>query len=104
MPRKIHRSMCIRKGCYRDSLHKRLCEEHFAQEHPGAVVSEYRFRWHMIETIEGTIRATDKAEAFALVRKNVVAGQRVRPFPRPEDIELLGVTSCQAKEKNPSSP
>lgn len=92
--------MCVRRGCQRDSVHRRLCADHYRQEHPDKIVREYRFRWSLVEIVEGVVRAESKDEAFAKVRKGIVASERQRPYPTPKEIELVGVRECLEKSQD----
>jgi hypothetical protein len=94
MPKKIVRTTCIKLGCTQESIHKRLCKDHYQQDHPGKTVREFSFRWIVSETFEGRVRATSYKEALELVEKGVIYGERVHPAGMPESVTLVEERAC----------
>lgn len=57
-------------------------------------VRDYCFTWNIIETFEGTVRATSEEEALKLVKNGIASGQRTVIGPKPCNIELVGINEC----------
>lgn len=82
--------MCIEPGCEEDSWFKRRCRVHYMKLNPGVEVSEYRFTWNNLESLEGSIRATSLEEAMKLAKAGVIA-PRKRAIKFNLDLQLVGV-------------
>lgn len=94
MPRSIAKTACIKEGCIETSFFRRLCKPHYEEAHPGEIVYEFRFRWNIVETFEGSIRAKSREEALRLARNGIVAGKRIVFDQKPDDLRLLDEKRC----------
>jgi hypothetical protein len=94
MVRVINRGTCIKAGCTDEAFFKRLCRSHYRLEAGSGDVKDYCFTWNVIESFEGTVRATSEDEALRLVKAGIAAGSRTVLGPKPCNIELIGINEC----------
>lgn len=94
MARNVNRGTCISGQCLEPAFFKRLCRLHYSEEKGCKVVKDYSFKWNVIESFEGVVRATSEAEALKLVKAGIAAGSRTVLGPKPCNIELVDTHEC----------
>lgn len=94
MVKAINRGTCVKSQCMEPAFFKRLCRAHFRQDAGSVDVRDYAFTWNVIESFEGTVRATSQDEALKLVKAGIAAGNRTVLGPKPCNIELVGTSEC----------